>query len=89
MEKVAWLCAMYPEAKPMHKRVEVPSSLLPPGAPPASFSGGTFLTDICNNWLGGKVGTTLSPELMARVAALPWFAAWLEGVEAKRAKRSK
>ena len=64
--------------------VELASSLLPPGAPPASFDGGSFLKDIRNNWLDGDPNTRLSGELMAQVEALPWFAAWLEGVRKRR-----
>ena len=87
-EKVAWLCAMHADAKPLQKKVDVPPSLLPAGAPPTSFNGGQFLARIRNNWLEGEPGTRLSPELMAQVEALPWFSAWLEGLRKGRAARN-
>ena len=89
-ERVGWLCSMHAEAKPLdEKRVPVPPSLLPPGAPPATFSGGQFLTDISNNWLDGKVATRLSSEEMSQVESLGWFGAWRDGVERLRANRNR
>ena len=88
-EKVGWLCAMHPEQKPAQTKVDVPSELLPPGAPPATFNAGTFLTGICNNWLEGTVATRLSEEEKARVEGLAWFAGWLEGMREFRASRQR
>ena len=79
---------MHADAKPLQKKVDVPPSLLPPGSPPASFNGGSFLTDTVNNWLDGEPDTRLSAELMAQVEALPWFSAWLEGLRKARVARA-
>ena len=83
-----WLCAMHAEARPAKKRVPVPPSLLPPGAPPATFDGDRFLAHIGNNWLDGKVHTRLSSEEMSQVESLGWFGAWRDGVERSRASRA-
>eukprot|EP00966_Prymnesium_polylepis_P188933 4377817-Prymnesium_polylepis.1 len=78
---------MHPEQRPMQRKVDMPSELLPPGAPPATFNGGTFLNDIRNNWLEGAVGTRLSEEEKVRVEGLAWFEGWLEGVREARVAR--
>eukprot|EP00966_Prymnesium_polylepis_P037172 862920-Prymnesium_polylepis.1 len=61
---------MHPEQKPVRGKVDVPSELLPPGAPPTTFDGGQFVTSTCNNWLEGAVNTRLSEEEKARVEGL-------------------
>eukprot|EP00966_Prymnesium_polylepis_P162939 3765614-Prymnesium_polylepis.1 len=79
---------MHPEQRPVNRKMAVPSDLLPPGAPPATFDGGAFLTRISNNWLEGTVGTRLSEAEKARMAGLAWFGGWLEGVREVRAART-
>merc|ERR1712224_968002 len=91
-EKVDWLCKMCQEAKPTRgKKLQVPLTLLPEGAPATEFDAESFLRHCLNNFLDDEqVHTRLSLEQMRRLeTSLPWLREYVENVRARRAARRK
>ncbi|CAE8602380.1 unnamed protein product [Polarella glacialis] len=75
-EKVHWMCHMWPEQRPKQgdKRLVPPE--IAPRRMAASFDGGLFLRNIAPNWcdwVKTDTTTSLTPDLIARAEALPWF----------------
>ena len=81
--KVRVFCALYADEKP--KKVKITADF---DGHSIEWNPWEWLHSILGNWLGGHVGTSLSPEQKRSIEALPWFGKWLDNLRDQRAARA-